>query len=279
MCVLGIKPECFNPHVYFTFKGRYEENHVTKVHSHDFVTMIYVMSGGCTYTIDGVSYRVKKGDMLVFNANVSHGKNVGPGEEIMELHVGLGNISVEGLPRNHLIPADEAPVYNLQEYEQQFISCCSDICAEQENNLPGCELMIKVHVMRLMVNFLKATKTDIHRNRNTLSGIDSSDKTVIVNSLMNYMNENYMRPISLETISKKIYLSPAYISKVFKDETGETPINYLIKIRLSKAREMLIAGGRSVKSIAIAVGYDDAYYFSKLFKKYHGIAPSKVIRG
>lgn len=60
MCVLGIKPECFNPHVYFTFKGRYEENHVTKVHSHDFVTMIYVMSGGCTYTIDGVSYRVKK---------------------------------------------------------------------------------------------------------------------------------------------------------------------------------------------------------------------------
>ena len=110
MCVLGIKPECFNPHVYFTFKGRYEENHVTKVHSHDFVTMIYVMSGGCTYTIDGVSYRVKKGDMLVFNANVSRGKNVGPGEEIMELHVGLGIISVEGLPRNHLIPAEEANV-------------------------------------------------------------------------------------------------------------------------------------------------------------------------
>ena len=278
MCDIGIKPENFNPQVYFTFKGRYEENHVTKVHSHDFVTMIYVMSGNCTYTINGASYRVRKGDMLVFNANVTHGKNVGAGEEIMELHVGLGNICIDGLPRNHLVASDAPPVYHLQDYEQQFINCCSDICTEQENNLPGCELMIKVHVMRMMVLFMKATKTGIHRSANTLSGIDSSDKAVIVNTLMKYMNENYMHQISLETISKKIYLSPAYISKVFKDETGETPINYLIKIRLAKAREMLMAGGRSVKSIARAVGYDDAYYFSKLYKKYHGVAPSKVLK-
>jgi AraC-like DNA-binding protein len=272
---LGIKPECFNPQVYFTFRGRYEENHVIDVHSHDFVTVIYVMSGSCTYTINGVSYRVRKGDLLVFNSGVTHGKNVGVGEEIMELHIGLGNVCFEGLPHNHLISADAAPVFHLQEYEQQFISCCSDICSEQENNLPGCELMIKVHVMKLLVHFLKTTKTDAHRSANTLSGIDSSDKAVIVNTLMKYMNENYMRQISLETISKKIYLSPAYISKVFKEETGETPINYLIKIRLSKAREMLMAGGRSVKSVARAVGYDDAYYFSKLYKKYHGVAPSK----
>jgi AraC-like DNA-binding protein len=276
MCDLGIKPECFNPHVYFTFKSRYEENHVTEVHSHDFVTLIYVMSGGCTHTINGASYRTGKGDLLVFNANVSHGKNVGTGEETMEMHIGLGNICIEGLPRNHLAPADAPPLYHLQEYEQQFISCCSDICSEQESNLPGRELMIKVHAMRLLVMFLKATKTGIRHSDNTLSGIESSDRAVIVNSLMQYMNENYMNQISLETISKKIYLSPAYISKVFKEETGETPINYLIKIRLSKAREMLMTGGLSVKSVARAVGYDDAYYFSKLYKKYHGIAPSRV---
>ena len=141
MCDLGIKPECFNPHVYFTFKNRYEENHVTEVHSHDFVTLIYVMSGGCTHTINGASYRTGKGDLLVFNANVSHGKNVGTGEETMEMHIGLGNICIEGLPRNHLLPADAPPLYHLQEMNSNLY--CRGLFARAESNLPGRELMIK----------------------------------------------------------------------------------------------------------------------------------------
>jgi len=276
MCILGINTESFNPHIYYTFKRRFGENHITKVHTHDFVSMVYILSGSCVYTIGSGTYRVKKGDMLVFNPAMPHGKTVGAGEEVLELHIGLGNINVDGLPRNHLIDPSSSPVFSLQDYEQVFLGCCSDICSEQENNEPGCELMIKVHVMRLLIYFMKATRTDIHRNKNTLEGFDSSDKAVIVNTLMKYLNENYMRQISLETISKSIYLSPAYISKVFKEETGETPINYLIKVRLSKAREMLLEGRHSIKSVARAVGYDDAYYFSKLFKKYHNVSPSKV---
>jgi YesN/AraC family two-component response regulator len=71
-----------------------------------------------------------------------------------------------------------------------------------------------------------------------------------------------------------MYLSPVYISKIFKEETGESPINYLIKIRLEKAKDILLNGnGGSIKSIANQVGYDDVYHFSKLFKKYYGISP------
>jgi YesN/AraC family two-component response regulator len=71
-----------------------------------------------------------------------------------------------------------------------------------------------------------------------------------------------------------MYLSPVYISKIFKEETGESPINYLIKIRLEKAKEILLnENSGSIKSIANHVGYDDVYHFSKLFKKYYGISP------
>ena len=69
-----------------------------------------------------------------------------------------------------------------------------------------------------------------------------------------------------------MYLSPVYISKIFKEETGESPIRYLIKIRLEKAiLEKENCG--SVRNVSLAVGYEDVYYFSKLFKKYYGIAP------
>jgi YesN/AraC family two-component response regulator len=71
-----------------------------------------------------------------------------------------------------------------------------------------------------------------------------------------------------------MYLSPVYISRIFKEVTGESPINYLIKIRLAKAKELLEKDDSSnVKAIGTAVGYDDVYHFSKLFKKYYGISP------
>lgn len=278
MCDLGINAENFNPHIYYTFKRKFDETHVTNHHSHDFVSLVYVISGGCTYNISDALYPVRKGDMLVLNPGVYHGKIMKPGEEVMELHTGFGNLLVEGLPKNHIIGQDACPVFHLQEHEQEFQKCCSEICFEQENSDPGSELMLKICVMRLLVLFLKITQEESGQTEKPTVDFDSSEKSVIVSTLMTFLNENYMRQISLDMISKSIYLSPAYISKVFREEMGESPINYLIKIRLAKARELLLEGKHSIKSVARSVGYEDAYYFSKLYKKYHSVPPSKVRR-
>jgi AraC-like DNA-binding protein len=70
-----------------------------------------------------------------------------------------------------------------------------------------------------------------------------------------------------------------YISKIFKEETGDSPINYLIKIRLEKASFLLKKNKEiSIKEISKLVGYEDAYYFSKLFKKYYDISPVQFKR-
>lgn len=84
-----------------------------------------------------------------------------------------------------------------------------------------------------------------------------------------------MNDISLNTISQNMYLSPVYISKIFKELMGDSPINYLIKIRLSKAKELLKKEKLPIKVIAKMVGYNDPYYFSKHFKKFYGVSPAK----
>lgn len=84
-----------------------------------------------------------------------------------------------------------------------------------------------------------------------------------------------MNSISLDKISRDIHLNPIYFSKIFKEETGDSPINYLIGIRLCKAKELLDKGELTIKEVAAMVGYDDPYYFSKLFKKYYGCSPSE----
>ena len=74
-----------------------------------------------------------------------------------------------------------------------------------------------------------------------------------------------------------MYLSPFYISRIFKSETGSAPIRHLIRIRLEKARELLEGGYQgSIQEVAALVGYDDAYHFSKLYKKHYGVSPSQA---
>ena len=87
-----------------------------------------------------------------------------------------------------------------------------------------------------------------------------------------------MKKISVEEIARSSYLSTTYITKIYKEVTGDTPINFLINLRMEKAMEILQEGHFSIQDVAKKVGYDDPYYFSKLFKKRFGLSPSSYKR-
>lgn len=275
MCYLGVNPDEFNPRILYTLKRKFTCENVSLNHFHDFVSLIFIHSGSCSYTVDDILYPVKKGDLIICNPGVRHEKRINTGDEIVEFHIGVNNLSLEGLPPDCLISREAYPVIFLGKYEQEFFRCCSEIFYEQEKGEPGYELMLKSLVMRLIVLVLKAMHIDDISEVDPIFSFENYDKTAIVSSITAFINENYIKNISLNKISRNMYLSPVYISKIFKEEVGDSPINYLIKVRLSKARELLEEGRMSIKSISKSVGYEDAYHFSKLFKKYYGTAPSR----
>lgn len=274
MCDMGINPDTFNPRILYMFRKKFSDEDKVNYHCHDFPSIIYVISGSCTYNISDSLYQVRKGDIIICNPGVYHGKMLAHGDEITEFHVSFNNISIRNLPKDHLVEEGVCPLFNFPQHEQDILKCCNDILLEQERKDPGCELMLKSLLMRLIILFLRGAYTSEKTEESNGVGFDSYEKTNVVNTILTFINENYMKDITLDRISKNMYLSPAYISKVFKEEVGESPINYLIKIRLSKARNMLEEGRLPVKTIAKSVGYHDAYYFSKLYKKYYGTSPS-----
>nr|WP_298512179.1 AraC family transcriptional regulator [uncultured Marvinbryantia sp.] len=87
------------------------------------------------------------------------------------------------------------------------------------------------------------------------------------------MQENYSRDISLDDVSKEVNVSPYYFSKIFKEESGENFTEYLTKIRINKAKELLEDAELSIKEIGVMSGYTDPNYFSRIFKKHTGITP------
>jgi len=158
------------------------------------------------------------------------------------------------------------------ELKQQLSKLCYAMLAENDTNQVGKYFMLKSHLIQIMLLLMR----QIVEPEPTQEGcnFESHYKNYAVNQIINYLDEHCSERISLDRIAKNMYLSPVYISKIFKEETGESPINYLIKIRLEKAKVMLEAPGPvSIKKIATSVGYDDAYHFSKLFKKYYSVSP------
>jgi two-component system response regulator YesN len=90
-----------------------------------------------------------------------------------------------------------------------------------------------------------------------------------------YIKTNYSKSITLEDVAREINVSPQYLSKLFKEETGENFIDYLTGIRIRIAKNLLESDELSVKEICYNIGYSDPNYFSRIFKKIVGSTPTE----
>jgi AraC-like DNA-binding protein len=147
--------------------------------------------------------------------------------------------------------------------------------AENDVYKIGRYYMMQSYLMQYMLSVLRDEQLPGEPGGHV--AFESINKNRIVEEIILYFEEHYSEKISLELISENMYVSPFYISKIFKMVTGDTPIRYLINIRLDKAKELLeTSPDLNVREIADKVGYDDAYHFSKLFKKRFGVSPTTV---
>ena len=98
-----------------------------------------------------------------------------------------------------------------------------------------------------------------------------------VNDVIQYIHSNYDKKIELKAIAANLYLSPDYISKLFKTHMGTTINKYINKVRIDKAIELFDNGELSVKEVALMTGYDSLNNFYKNFKNATGKTPAMYL--
>ena len=107
-----------------------------------------------------------------------------------------------------------------------------------------------------------------------LSNNAKEQKVEIIESVKEYINDNFREDISLDDVADYISFSKYYLSKLFKEVEGINYKDYLIQVRMEEAKKRLRKGDK-IKVVACEVGYSDRNYFSRAFKKYTGISPGK----
>lgn len=94
-----------------------------------------------------------------------------------------------------------------------------------------------------------------------------------------YIHANYKKNLTNEQLAKIENLSVSQYIELFKRCTGTTPHSYLIELRIRNSCDLLLRSDLSVTQAALAVGYSDAHYFSRIFKSYRGVTPEEFRRG
>lgn len=97
----------------------------------------------------------------------------------------------------------------------------------------------------------------------------------VVEQIVDFIKENYNKEISLDDISKRIYLTPNYLSNIFSNGMGESFTKYLARYRIEKAKELLESGKYKIYELCEMVGYKNVDYFRKVFKEFTGRSPSE----
>jgi len=222
----------------------------------------YIISGRAEYTINGTRYEVKKGDLLCTQKDTIRSART-YSDDLMECYCISG------------------PVYNasFKEIQMPFpfishIGVHQDIISMYRNfdsmwaaREPGYELKARGLYMMILQRFFelvyfdeKAKKYNIH-----------------VRKAIQYIIEHYSENLSVQDVGKKVGLSASYFGSLFKEETGASFNQFLTKIRLNRAEDMLRSGEYNVNEAACACGFSDPFYFSKVYKENSGISPSKVL--
>lgn len=96
-----------------------------------------------------------------------------------------------------------------------------------------------------------------------------------ISNLLEYIHEHYADPITLTGVARQFHFNASYLSSFFATHNEEGFSEYLNKVRLEKAMELLLTTGESISEISANVGYSDQSYFTKVFKKHTGISPSQ----
>ena len=188
-------------------------------------------------------------------------------------------VSIEDLIRNALMQKSRACMY-LQQVIRTMDNACEDVSADMEQIREGRdELIREITDQKFFGEACEVVARHTKRVISILSAMNTSSSERQARLAIDYIQKNYMVPdLSLNSICSYLNISTSYFSTIFKEETGETFTEVLIRTRMEKAKELLENTTMKNYEIAEKVGFADPHYFGISFKKMTGCTPTEYAR-
>ena len=238
----------------------------TAMHEHTNHLEIQFISGGMAdIRISGFAYRVKEGDVVIYNAGVLHDERADPNHGMSFYNCGIKNLKLPYLPEGHLLPHDVKPVLhsgNLSKDIRSIFHLLFKQVAEK-----------KIYAAYVCKSLLKALLVILTTQlpQEKLIRRDKFDASFQVCKA--FIDEHFTENISVEELSKIANMSVSGFSHHFKKIFGISPGQYLIRLKIGLGQKLLITTDKSITEISMSLGYDNISHFNNQFKKFVGTSP------
>lgn len=255
----------------------FNKQHPRILHEHpDAFELLLVTSGEGMYYLDSSYYEIKKGDLVFCNSSVLHDELPEKNKDLSFYGLRAAGFTFQNLPENHLIPGEMWPVAASKDNYEAFLKLFEVLFQYADAQLHLEEF--GEHLMMSILNLAISTAYEAHVKGSQINGERRPGGTGQLYRIKQYIDRNYHDDLSLESLGKTFFLSPYYLSHIFKEAFEIPPMQYIYRRRIGEAQSLLITTDDSVTKIAGAVGFGDSSYFSVQFRKYVGMTPSEYRR-
>jgi AraC-like DNA-binding protein len=263
----------------------YNDYYPVNSHRHDFVEIVFVAQGSCIHCYHESEMMLIHGDTFIVLPHEEHEYKINSKTLIYNCLfypevLGEDWNVIKGISGiNNLLMIE--PFFRLEQKRQEILhlnpskvevveSILKRMIEEQDNKKSGYQLVQKANLTILLSTLGRCWEDQFKDTEDIYT-----EKRNMLAQALNYIEENFNSELRVQELACRVYLSPDYFRKLFKEVTGLSPIEYINKVRLSKALKILEDNSICISEAAEMVGINDINYFSRLFKANFGCSPTE----
>lgn len=254
----------FNDELTITFLGyaEAEKGYDYSYKNFPFYRIVYTLSGQAKLTYPDKEYILKSGSICGMPPKDTGLMSVDSSVPWAHyfLHF-LGTEAEKLFNKTMLSKRKVAYISNPPKYTQYF----ENIVEEERNNLEFSNL-INVNLLKILLLKLANDSYNLEQDHSL-----ASRETYLI--CREYINKSFSQINNFDQLAEDCSISKSYLCRIFKQYAEISPMTYVTNLKMNKATVLLMQSDMSIKQISRSLGFEDQYYFSKLFKKKYGISP------
>jgi AraC-like DNA-binding protein len=248
-------------------------------HTHDFEELVCILDGHGKHQVGQEVYDISAGDVFVMLGDVSHCYPEASKLSLINLLYDTSNLQLPradlgALPGYHALFQVEPRLRQQQRFQNRLklemaeLGRLAGMIAELEDELrskpPGSHFLATAHFMRVVGLLARAyTRVPVGKERPLHQ----------ISELLGHMERHYAEPLTIYDLTKVARMSQSTLFRVFRHIMGRSPVDYLIRLRVGKAAQILRREPLRIAEVSEAVGFSDSNYFSRQFHQVMGVSP------
>ena len=246
-------------------------------HTHEFIEIVYVLSGTMKHNINGVLYEAGAGDILLMNRGCVHGFDVDGSFSYINILFSPEIINADSVTPDNAFSVLALTAFDELKGESEFgkLSFLGAERREIENIVfsmlheyqckqASWNTVVGNYLSTLIIKLLRKSKLN-------MGGVESER---IWRELSDYIDENLGTRLTLTELAERCFYNPSYFSRIFKEKFGVSFVEYVANKRLDCALRMLSETDLSIDEISVASGFSDRSSMHHAFSRYLGQTPA-----